>query len=177
MVKLGPTSLGGQDDALCVFNSAGTINVLVDANGWYGSSTITATPAGYQYQPLPPTRICDTRYVSTSCDLGAIGGGVNRLIRVAGNAGVPAFGSPTVVAMVANLTAVTPSAGTYMTLYPANLTLPRVSDVSVNAAEVLPNLAVVQLDTIPADAHDGQVYLYNNVGSINAIIDLEGWFQ
>jgi hypothetical protein len=177
MVRLGPTSLGGQDDALCVFNSAGTINVLVDANGWYGSSTITATPAGYQYQPLPPTRICDTRYASTSCDLGAIGGGVSRLIRVAGNAGVPAFGSPTVVAMVANLTAVTPSAGTYMTLYPANLTLPRVSDVSVNAAEVLPNLAVVQLDTIPADAHDGQVYLYNNVGSVNAIIDLEGWFQ
>lgn len=178
MVELGPTSLGGQNDALCVFNAAGTINVLVDSNGWYGSSTITASPAGYQYQPLPPTRICDTRFASTSCDLGAIGGGVSRLIRVAGNAGVPAFSSSTkVVAMVANLTAVLPSAGTYMTLYPANLPLPIVSDVNVNASEVLPNLAVVQLDTIPADAHDGEVYLYNSVGSVNAILDLEGWFQ
>ncbi|MFI5286795.1 MAG: IPT/TIG domain-containing protein [Candidatus Dormibacteria bacterium] len=179
MVKLGPTSTGGPNDALCVFNAAGTINVLIDANGWYGSSTITASPAGYQYQPLPPTRICDTRFGSTSCDTGAIGGGVVRLIRVAGNAGVPAFGSSTtVVAMVANLTAVAPSAGTYLTLYPANLLRPPiVSDVNVNAAEVLPNLAVVQLDTIPADAHDGQVYLFNSVGSVNAIIDLEGWFQ
>jgi IPT/TIG domain len=178
MVELGPTSPSGQNDALCVFNAAGTINVLVDANGWYGSSTITASPPGYQYQPLPPTRICDTRFASTSCDLGAIGGGVSRLIRVAGNAGVPAFSSSTkVVAMVANLTAVLPSAGTYMTLYPANLARPIVSDVNVNAAEVLPNLAVVQLDTIPSDAHDGQVYLYNSVGSVNAIIDLEGWFQ
>ena len=56
MVKLGPTSTGGSDDAICVYNAAGSINVLVDANGWFGSATATATPAGYQYQALAPTQ-------------------------------------------------------------------------------------------------------------------------
>jgi hypothetical protein len=42
---------------------------------------------------------------------------------------------------------------------------------------VLPNLAVVQLDTLPADPYDGEVSLYNGAGSVNAVIDIEGWFQ
>jgi hypothetical protein len=40
----------------------------------------------------------------------------------------------------------------------------------------LPNLVVVQLDTM-GGANDGNVYLYNGAGSVNAIIDIEGWFQ
>ena len=79
--------------------------------------------------------------------------------------------------MIANLTAVAPTAKTYLTLYPANLTrAPGVSDLNVNAGEVLPNLVVVQLDTT-GDPNDGKVYLYNGAGSVNAIIDIEGWFQ
>ena len=179
MVKLGPSRLGGPDDALCVFNAAGTINVLVDANGWYGSAGATASPAGYQYQALAPTRICDTRVLSTSCVSGAIGAGGKQLITVAGHAGVPAFGgSTTVVAMIANLTAIAPSVRTYLTLYPAQLGHPpTVSDVNLEAGVVLPNLAVVELDTIPSNSQDGDVYLYNSAGNVNAVIDLEGWFQ
>ncbi|MHB8537117.1 MAG: IPT/TIG domain-containing protein [Candidatus Dormibacteria bacterium] len=180
MVELGPTSAGGPDGALCVYNAVGTINVLVDANGWYGSMTATATPTGYQYQALGPTRICDTRIASTSCSTGAVGaGGLQRLINVAGNAGVPAFGSATtVVAIIANLTAIAPTAATYLTLFPANQSGPGgVSDLNLLAGAVLPNLAVVEVDTMPADPHDGSVYLYNGAGSVNAITDLEGWFQ
>ena len=70
MVQLGPAFTGGPDTSLCVYNSAGTINVLIDANGWYGSSTATASPAGYQYQGIEPTRICDTRISTTSCPSG-----------------------------------------------------------------------------------------------------------
>ena len=67
MVELGPTTSGGPDDAICVYNAVGSINVLVDVNGWYGGATATATPTGYQYQALAPTRICDTRFASASC--------------------------------------------------------------------------------------------------------------
>jgi hypothetical protein len=35
---------------------------------------------------------------------------------------------------------------------------------------------VVQLDTT-GDGNDGDVSLYNGAGSVNAIIDIEGWFQ
>ena len=179
MVELGPTSTGGPDDALCVYNAAGTINVLVDANGWYGSSTAAASPTGYQYQALVPTRICDTRVASTSCATGAIGAGaLQRLITVAGHAGVPTFATLPVVAIIANLTAIVPTAATYLTLFPANQTGPgSVSDLNLLAGAVLPNLVVVEVDTIASDPHDGEVYLYNGAGSVNAIIDLEGWFQ
>jgi hypothetical protein len=117
----------------------------------------------------------------TSCSLGAIGAGTSlqRLITVAGHAGVPAFGSATtVVAIIANLTAISPSATTLLSLYPANLSSPPgVSDLNLGAGAVRPNLAVVEVDTVAANVHDGDVYLYNGAGSINAILDLEGWFQ
>jgi hypothetical protein len=92
---------------------------------------------------------------------------------------VPAFGgSTTVVAIIANLTAVAPTEATYLTLYPAYLSSPpRVSDINLNVGAVVPNLVVVEIDTEPADAHDGDTYLFNAAGSVNAIIDLEGWFQ
>ncbi|MFZ0181044.1 MAG: IPT/TIG domain-containing protein [Candidatus Dormiibacterota bacterium] len=181
MVQLGPTTSGGPDVALCVFNAVGSINVIVDANGWYGSGTATASPTGYQYQALSPIRICDTRFASTSCSPGAIAAGttLQRLITVSGHAGVPTFGgATTVVAMIANLTGVAPTAATYLALYPANLSSPPgVSDLNLGAGAVVPNLAVVKVDTLPSDAHDGDVYLYNGAGSANAILDLEGWFQ
>jgi hypothetical protein len=177
MVALGPATSGGFDDAICVYNALGSINVVIDANGWYGSATAIA--AGYQFQAIPPTRICDTRISTTSCPEGAIGTAVSRLIPVAGDLDIPAFGSSTtVVAVVANLTAIAPTATTVEIIYPGNLAhRPTVSDLNVNAGEVLPNLAVVELDTVPADPNDGKVYLYNSAGSVNAVIDIEGWFQ
>ena len=178
MVKLGPASNGAPTTSVCVYAAVGKINVLLDANGWYGSATAPATPLGYQYQAVTPSRICDTRVGSASCTKAVIGAAVSRLIGVAGHGGVPpAGGATTVVAVIANLTAVVPSAGTFLTLYPANLTSrPQASDLNVNAGVTLPNLAVVQLDTT-GGAHDGEIYLYNSAGSVNAIIDIEGWFQ
>jgi IPT/TIG domain len=178
MVALGPAVSGGPDTSMCVYNAAGTINMIVDANGWFGSASALAIPTGYQYQAIAPTRICDTRVGSASCSHAAIGAAVSRLIGVAGFDGIPAVASATtVVAIIANLTAITPTTATFLALYPANLTRhPGVSDLNVNAGVVLPNLAVVALDTT-IDSNAGDVFLYNSAGSVNAIIDVEGWFQ
>ncbi|MFZ2033803.1 MAG: IPT/TIG domain-containing protein [Candidatus Dormiibacterota bacterium] len=176
MVSLGPGTPGSPNDAICVYNGLGTINVVIDVNGWYGS--LSATAPGYQFQALPPTRICDTRLSTTSClPLGPIGSNQNHKIPVAGDQDIPAFGGvPTVVAVIANLTAIAPTAKTVLILYPANLPPPNASDVNVEAGEVLPNLVVVQLDTT-APPYNGEVALYNGAGSVNAVIDIEGWFQ
>ena len=178
MVALGPSKLGGPDDAVCVYNAAGTINFLIDANGWYGSATAPTTPSGYQYQAFVPTRICDTRSSSEYCSQGAIGKASILRIDVVGIQGIPATGSgTTVVAIIANLTAVAPTSATYLTLYPGDLSrTPSVSDVSVNAGAVVPNLDVVKLAGTPNVA-TGTVDLYNGAGSVNAIVDVEGWFQ
>jgi hypothetical protein len=181
MVELGPASPSGPGTSVCVYNSAGTINVILDANGWYGGASATSTPPGYQYQALAPTRICDTRVGSASCTKGAIGASLSRLIGVDGHGLVPAVGASTVaVAVIANLTAIAPTQSTYLTIYPSDpgtLQIPPLaSDLNLSAGETLPNLAVVQLDTTTG-AHNGDVSLFNSVGSVNAIVDIEGWFQ
>jgi IPT/TIG domain len=180
MVELGPEAQGGPDTSVCVYAAVGKINVILDANGWYGSATALAG-TGAQYEAIAPSRICDTRVASTGCTTGAIGAKVSRLIGVTGHGGVPDVGgsNPVIVAVIANLTAIAPSQATYLTLFPSDpstQTPPLASDLNVNAGETLPNLAVVQLDTA-ADANDGSMSLFNPIGSINAAVDLEGWFQ
>jgi hypothetical protein len=174
MIALGPSSPGGSDTSLCVYNSTGNINVLIDAGGWFGSAT---APAGAQYQAIQPTRICDTRVGGPACAAGAIAAGSAALIKVAGQGSVPGVTSgTTAVAVIANLTAIAPTSATYLTMYPANVTHPLASDINLSAGEVLPNLTVVQLDPVTG-ADQGDVDLFNAAGSVNAIVDIEGWFQ
>jgi hypothetical protein len=175
MVKLGPAVTGGSDTSVCVYNAVGTINVVLDANGWFGNAAATQ---GAQYQAITPTRICDTR---TGSGLPCTGQTLNALgvdtIVAAGKAGLPATTSSTpAVAFIANLTAIAPTQATYLTLYPANQTGHSVSDINLRAGEVLPNLAVVQVDT-SGDTGNGDVDLFNAAGRVNAAIDVEGWFQ
>jgi hypothetical protein len=172
MVPMGPDSLGANDSDVCVYNALGNINIVIDANGWYGGAT---APTGKQYQAIGSSRICDTRAGSGTLCAGhtLTAGGVDT-IAVAGVGGVPSTGA---VAVIANLTAVGGTAATLFTLYPANLAkAPLASDLNVGADTALPNLAVVQLDTT-SDSTAGDVKIYNGLGNVNAVIDVEGWFQ
>ena len=71
-----------------MYNAAGSTNVVLDANGWFGSGT--AQP-GAQYQAITPTRICDTRSKSgLPCAGKPLGpAGIDSVV-VAGEAGLPA---------------------------------------------------------------------------------------
>jgi hypothetical protein len=176
MVALGPSAPGGNDTSVCVYNAAGTINVLLDANGWFGGS---GAGAGDQYQAISPSRICDTRTASGyPCAGKTLGPNSHDVVAVAGVGGIPSSASATPpLAIIANLTAIAPTQATYMSIYPADLsTLPLVSDINAYPEEVLPNLVVVELDS-NAGADDGDVDLYNAAGIVNAVIDVEGWFQ
>jgi len=174
MVALGPATTGGPLTSLCVYNAAGSINVLLDAGGWFGSATAAV---GSQYQGIAPTRICDTRTGSgLPCAGHTLGTGGVDLVVVAGMAGIPAVGGgSTAVAVIANLTAIAPTASTFLALYPANLAKhPNASDINVGPGQVLPNLVVVQL---APTGSAGDVDLFNAAGTVNAVIDIEGWFQ
>jgi protocatechuate 3,4-dioxygenase beta subunit len=175
MVELGPAVTGGGDTSVCVYNAAGTINVILDANGWFGSRAATA---GAQYQAISPTRICDTRTGSKlPCAGQTLGAVAIDTVVVAGDGGLPAAGaSSPALAVIANLTAIAPTKATYLTVYPANETSHSVSDINLSAGEVLANLAVVQVDAT-GDSHNGDVDLFNAAGTVNAVIDIEGWFQ
>jgi IPT/TIG domain-containing protein/peptidase C39-like protein len=169
-VSLGPASTGGPATDLCVYNSSGSIDFILDANGWFGSAT---APLGTQFQAIGPTRVCDTRAGSgTQCAGHTLGTGGTLLVAVAGVAGVPSAGP---VAVIGNLTAISlGSAGTYLTAYPADVSpRPNASDLNV-LSSVLPNLVAVGLSQ---GASAGDLRLFNATGSVDALLDVEGWFQ
>ena len=170
IVPLGPR----QD--VCVYNSLGSIDFIIDVNGWFGDGT--ESPAGALFYPVAPTRICDTRAGSpTRCAGQFLAAGSTETIQVAGVAVVPRDGGSTPpVAVVANLTGVAGTANTYLSMYPGDVTQrPGVSDLNPSASEVIANLAVVALATTGGSS--GAVDLFNAAGDINAILDIAGWFQ
>ena len=174
-VQLGPDATGGKNTDVCVYNSVGSINFIIDANGWFGSSTAaTAT----QYQATGPSRICDTRPASGEpCQSSTLAANATLSVAVAGVGGAPAMSAANPpVAIIGNLTAVLGSSDTFLALYPADATLPNASDLNIRAGHILPNLVVVKL-AAKGSSSAGSVDLYNSVGHVDAILDLEGWFQ
>ncbi len=170
MVSLGPSASGGPTTDVCVYNAAGSIDFILDATGWFGSAT---APLGTQFQAIGPTRVCDTRAGSgTPCAGHTLTSGATLLVAVDGVAGVPRTGP---VAIVGNLTAISLGpAGTYLTAYPATASpRPNASDLNV-VSSVLPNLVAVGLSQVsPA----GDIRLFNAAGNVNALLDVDGWFQ
>ncbi len=169
IVPLGP------EQDVCVYNSLGSINFILDVNGWFGDGSETSQ--GAYFFAIPPLRICDTRAgTGTECSGTSLGPGQSRTIPVAGVDGLPtAGGTSPPAAVIANVTAVFGTASTYFTLYPSDVSLPNASDLNVGSAQNTPNLVIVQLATTGANA--GAVNLFNDQGSINAIVDVAGWFE
>jgi hypothetical protein len=169
------SSLGLRQD-VCVYNSVGSINFIIDVDGWFGNGNETSS--GALFYSLPPTRICDTRAGSgTECAGDPLTANMAELIPVAGVDGLPVIGGSTLpVAVVANLTAAGGSAPTYFTLYPSDVSeRPRASDLNPPAGVATANLAIVAL--AQTGGTTGDVDLYNAVGNSNAILDVAGWFQ
>ena len=169
------SNLGPSQD-VCLFSAAGTINFIIDVNGWFGTAS---APAGALFYAVPPTRVCDTRPTfGTRCQGSPLKANFNEVIHVAGIVAVPAWNAhaPPPIAVVANLTGVVGSAPTYFTLYPSDATSkPTASDLNPSTGQVIANLAVTSLAQTGTNA--GNLTLYNAAGSINALIDVAGWFQ
>ena len=79
-----------------------------------------------------------------------------------------AFASST--AVVANVTVTGPSGGGYLTVWPAGTDRPEASTVNFGAGETVPNLAVIGVGE--AGAISIFDYLYEQVGSVNVLVDV-----
>jgi hypothetical protein len=165
--------LGPAND-ICVYNAAGSIEFIIDVDGWFGNGSESSV--GSLFYAVPPTRICDTRSgTGTRCSGQALGKGVTRVIQVAGVTAVPAFLGAQPTAMVANLTAVAGTQATFLELYPSDQPKPTATDINPVAHDVIANLAIVGLAQTGPD--QGDIDLYNALGVINAVLDVAGWFQ
>ena len=165
MVPIGPS--GSNQTTVCIFNAVGTMNFIIDVNGWFGSG---ADAPGALFYPATPQRICDTRGgTGNQCTGNSIAQhGTLTLSGVGTAAGDPL----TPVAIVANTTAIQGTANTFLSLFPAGpAPNPLTSDLNPSAGQIIANLAIVSL------GGGGQLDVYNDQGIMNVALDAEGWFQ
>lgn len=126
------------------------------------------TTPGATYFPLTPSRLLDTRF-GTGAPATPIGPGASLDLPVVGLGGVPATG---VSAVVLNVTATDATAGaSFLTVYPAGASRPLASNLNVSAGTTSTNLVKV---AVPAS---GKVTIYNNLGSVSVVADVNGWYS
>jgi|HubBroStandDraft_6_1064221.scaffolds.fasta_scaffold00093_46 hypothetical protein len=162
-----------------LWNSVGSVNVAVDIDGWFQTST-----PGTQFTALPsPARVCDTRYGSSAqgCTVATVGAGKAGVmnLNVTGIDGIPAIGSThSPVAIVASITVIDPTTGTFVTVYPGNLpSPPTASDLNVPPSVVLTNLVVVGVDPTTGSPTAGTINIFNDLGNVNIIVDVFGYYS
>ena len=158
----------GLDGFIDLYNASGRVNLLGDISGFFAPGT------GAAHMTVEPCRVFDTR---TGTGAGSCAGSVpvtrapvaagNFLqVKVTGVGGVPANAT----AVVVNLTAVGATTPTFVTAYPAGQVRPTVSNLNVNNASAVPNLAIVPVGL------DGYIDLYNASGAVNLLGDISGYF-
>jgi hypothetical protein len=147
----------GTDGRISVFNNRGTVDVVADVQGWYSN-----TQVGSSYVPVNPARLLDTRSAS------AVGPGGTVQLDVTGVGGVPATG---VTAVVLNMTVDRASGPeSYLTVWPSGAPRPTASNLNFSSGPASTNSVVAQVGA------DGNVSIYNNLGSTDVIADVAGWF-
>ena len=131
-----------------------------------------ATTPGATYFPLTPSRLLDTRN-GTGAPANPLGPGGSIDLTVVGLAGVPATG---VAAVVLNVTATDATApDSFLTVYPGGAVRPVASNLNVKAGTTTTNLVKV---AVPATGEKaGKVTIYNNLGSVSVVADVNGWYS
>ncbi len=152
------------DGYLSVYNRLGTVDVILDLEGYF---TTASNPAhAGLFNPLSaPTRILDTRLSG-----GRLGSGSSIHLQVTGGAsGVPAASE----AVALNLTAVCSTSESYLAVLPQDdpqLSDPMFSNVNFPACTNTPNRAFARLSPT------GGITIFNSVGTVDVVVDLTGWF-
>ena len=153
VVKLGA---GG---AVSIFNLSGSVDVVVDVNGWFTDTTSTAGGSGFMV--AMPTRIFDSR----DTGLPLTGGETTPILYQSG---------ATAAALVLNVTATDVAAPTFLTLFPDGAPRPPTSDLNPTPGQVEANLTVVgaRQQSVGVQAFD----VFVASGSLDVVIDVSGFY-
>jgi len=150
----------GSNGSVTVFNPTGFTDVVIDVAGWVATPGTVSGAAGL-YRPLVPARLLDTRAGRTMQP------GQILPLQVSGAGPVPASG---VSGVVLNVTVTNPSTAGFLTVFPSGTTPPLASNLNFVARQTVPNRVMVKLGA------NGQVSLYNPVGTTDVVVDVGGWF-
>ncbi|MCB0996818.1 MAG: hypothetical protein KDB21_17110 [Acidimicrobiales bacterium] len=143
---------------VCIYSKSDT-HVVVDINGYYTETS------GYDYQPLQPARILDTRNGAGAGRTTPLNAGETWMLKVGGTGGAPSNAA----AAVMNVTATQPTGSGYVTLWPCDQPRPTAANLNFTAGQTFPNLVMADLD------NTGTVCIYAHT-QVHLIIDLNGYF-
>ena len=155
----------GADGKVLLYNgSSGKTQLIADFAGFYLGGTASAPGT---FVPVIPTRVLDTRTYTGTGTEGPLAAGGSADFPVTAE-GVP----PDASSVMLNLTAVSPTASGYLTLFPSGQTRPGTSNLNFPAGHTVANLALTGAST------DGKVNVYNGSGGQTQILaDLFGYFR
>ncbi|MDG4823233.1 hypothetical protein O7635_15360 [Asanoa sp. WMMD1127] len=156
IVPAAPCEFCPEDPTRRMFGvyTSGTTHWLVDVIGYYFNDAVD----GLKFAPVTPQRILDTRTTS------AIGPGSTRTVDAA------AAATPETYALSLNVTAVAPTANTYLTVWPGG-PRPAVSTLNPSAGQTISNGTTAEVN------ETNQFQIYNNGGSTNVVVDMGGRFE
>jgi hypothetical protein len=155
---------------------------FVDSTGNYWMTKVAGPAASsfmrVGFNALNPTRIVDTRAGAPPDPAGEhkLVHGEELLVAIVGVAGVIAGAT----AVTLNVTAVSPTGGGFISLYPADLTYsaaspPPFSNVNFGAGQTAANSATVKI--APTGPNAGKIKVFNYGGSTDVILDVAGFFS
>jgi len=142
--------------------------VLLTIVGLFGATSATAQ-TGLQFFAIAPCRVVDTRNPVSTNGGPMMGNDSQRNFAIRGTCGVPS----TAKAVSLNVTIVSPTAASFLTLWPSGGAKPVVS--TINFTQNDPSLANGAIVAVSANSTDLSVY--NNSGSVHVLLDVTGYFQ
>ncbi len=154
----------GNNGRVRLRNNAGSVSLLADLAGFY------APKATSTFTPVDPVRVLDTRARVGTPTATRVPAGGQVDLQIAGQGGVPA--GATAVAMT--VTAVSPTSGTDIRVYPAvsdTATVPLVSNINVRVGPAVPNVVIVKIGA------GGKVRLRNSAGAVHLLADVAGYYD
>ena len=127
------------------------------------------TPVGSSLHPLVPVRVVETRAGEVTTDgefagIGRLAAGSVTEFRIAGRGGV----DPNAAAVALNVTAIRPSGGGYVTLFPCGEEQPVTSSLNYGAGGAVGNSAIVKLD------ENGMLCAFT-LAETDLVIDVNAW--
>jgi hypothetical protein len=145
------------------------VAVTLGAGGYGIASATVSSGERAAFVPISPCRVMDTRPLPDQVGTRdtPLGTDTTYTIPVVGFCGVPLDAT----GVVMNVTAVGPTADSFLTVYPQGATQPLASSLNYRAGQgPTPNAVTVD---VPAT---GGVSFYNRAGSVNVIADIVGYY-
>ncbi|HZF13949.1 MAG TPA: hypothetical protein VFE33_34585 [Thermoanaerobaculia bacterium] len=139
----------------------------INAGG--GSCQVGFNP-GLAFYSITPCRLIDTRNPQGPAGGPALQAGATRTFALAGQCGIPASAR----SLSVNLTVTQPAAAGYLSLFPADQSIPVASVINFSAGQIRSNNATLPLS---GEGSGSLAVTDSSAGTVHFILDVNGYYQ